>query len=122
MSESKIQIQKFTIDQLRDELADASANNIDIFSLDFKEIFLYGVHPIVKYTNEELVDAWLNAVDHTDLEVNDELLEELQSQSIDVLVAQVTDNDGVVLFDIFQEDSYSFSFKQVLEGDTTDQP
>jgi hypothetical protein len=85
-----------TIDEVRDELAEANVDSFDIYTNDLKEIFLYGIPGIVNYSKEELVDSWLNAANPTDL------LEEDADEGIQV--AEVVDSDGTVLFKIFQED------------------
>lgn len=96
-----------TKEQAQNELAKENAQNVDLYSMDLEEIFLYGVIGIDTYNDEELVDAWVTHCGHS---LRDDIAEITENASN--LVAQLVDGDTKVLYNIFQDDN-ELNFEKV---------
>lgn len=92
-------IKKITLEEIKDEVAEALADSVDLFSNDLRELFMFGIKPVIQYKPDELVDTWINVANPTHIISEEDSLAEEQVQ-----VAEVVDEDGKVLFNVFHED------------------
>lgn len=107
-------LSKYTVDEIRQSVAEAQADGLDIFEEDLVELFMNGIVAVTSYTLSELLDVYISygMVDQDKVEAEDH-------GEQGTIISYVVDSDDKVMALIKQVSDCEYAFEVINEIETT---